>query len=362
MSKEKKKNVFAMVVLMALPVVLGAMFILSKEFKEENFVSDQSLIIPDVDDIKSVDDDKAKIYRDEQIELMYRKNQDARNVASDKDFFAIDSDSWKDENMKDDASLDRETQQVLEEYRKSEKEKTFVYANTDEQVDQSKNLNQSSTRQSKTSEVSASKNELVIQPSGIETAIVVRDDSSRRKSSMGIYTANLSSENPPAEAKIDLSKKYLRAVLEEDKIIQNGSNVIFVLSDDGIISGTNHKRGSILYGRATQGREFFEINIYQVKSANDGNMYTADLIVYDENYNRGIRSEGFLNEVSKEEGANAAAQTVDEATQGATSLRALDIATRAITRTATRTVRSKPITIPLRKGYKVYLQSKPNEK
>ena len=115
-----------------------------------------------------------------------------------------------------------------------------------------------------------------------------------------------------------------------------------------------------MYGRATQGREFFEINIYQLKSANDGNIYPADLIVFDENYNRGIRSEGFLNEASREEGMDVATQTIDDATRGSTSIRALDAAARAITRTATRTARTKPITIPLKKGYKVYLQ--PNQK
>ena len=342
-----------MVVLMALPVVLGIMFIVSKNLKTEEIeISHESLIIPDVE-VEIGNYDKAKIYRDEQTELMYQRSNEARNIASDKDFFAIDSDLGKDEK-KQESLVDRETLLVLEEYRETE-------LKTDEKISQSGADNQLQTRAQPANRINASHEDHPGQKEDKKVVDAAAEEKPQRRSSMGVYTADRSSMTSPTDAKMDQSKKYLRAVLEEDKVIQNGSNVIFVLSEDGNINGTNHKRGSILYGRATQGKEFFEINIYQIKSSNDGNMYPADLIAYDENYNRGIRSEGFLNEVSREEGTNAATETVDAATQGATSVRGLDMATRAITRTVSRTARSKPITIPLRKGYKVYLQPKPKE-
>jgi len=357
MSKEKKNNnKFAMVVLMALPVVLGIMFFISKNIKDEAIpVNQESLIIPDVDDIEGADDDKAKIYRDEQTEMIIKKNTDSRNVASDKDFFAIDSDFGK-EDKKQGQQLDIETRQVLEQYREAEPNKE---ATTSQQKSTN---NQSQNKALPANQTNSSNNQQINQHANTRPVDAVPDERPQRRSSMGIYTANRASTVSSTDKKMDQSQKYLRAVLEEDKVIQNGSNVIFVLSEEGNINGTNHKRGSILYGRSTQGREFFEINIYQLKSANDGNIYSADLIVYDENYNRGIRSEGFLNEVSKDEGVDAASKTIDDVTQGFSSIRALDIATKSLSRTVSRTSRSRPITIPLRKGYKVYLQPKPIEK
>ncbi|MDR2916263.1 MAG: conjugative transposon protein TraM [Tannerella sp.] len=350
-----------MIVLMALPVVLGGMFVISRNIqKEQAPVSDDSLIIPDVSDVEGNDDDKAKIYRDEQIEMMHKRSNDARNIASDKDFYAIDPDLDKEEK-KTDLQADQETQQVLAQYRD-----TYPETKTETPVSQPKVQNQSRDNNIQSNRVNSpsysQNSDPVTHSEERKSQETVPDDKPKRRSSMGIYTADRVSSDYPTGKMMAQSKKYLKAILEEDKTIQNGSNVIFVLSEDGNIEGTQHKRGSILYGRATQGREFFEVNIYQVKSANDGNTYPADLIVFDENYNRGIRSEGFLNEVSKEEGTDAATETIDEVTRGATSVKALDLATRAITRTVSRTARSKPISIPLRKGYKVYLQPKTKEK
>lgn len=355
-----------MIMLMALPVVLGGMFVISKNVqKEQALVSEESLIIPDVPDVEGNDDDKAKIYRDEQIEMMHKRSNDARNIASDKDFYAIDPDLVKEEKKRD-HQVDQETQQVLAQYRETYSEPKPEPVKTETPVSQPKAQAQyrgNNTQSNLVNSSSYSQNSNQVTPSEEKRAQEsIPDDKPKRRSSMGIYTADRASSDSPTGKMMDQSKKYLKAILEEDKTIQNGSNVIFVLSEDGNIEGTQHKRGSILYGRATQGKEFFEVNIYQVKSANDGNTYPADLIVFDENYNRGIRSEGFLNEVSKEEGTDAATETIDEATRGATSVKALDMATRAITRTVSRTARSKPISIPLRKGYKVYLQPKPKEK
>jgi len=354
MTQEKNRNTFLMVVVMALPVVLGMMFLISKNMKNEDIaVSQESLPIPEIDDMEELDDNKAKLYRDEQTEIIYRRNSDARNIASDKDFFAIDSDFGKEDGIKEQQPTDRETLLVLEQFRDPEQR-------NDGRVSQQQTFNdQTQTQTQPAGRIKTVNNKQNDLPVVTEPANTQQAASPQRRSSMGVYTANRSSISSPMNAVMDQSKKYLRAVLEEDKLIQNGSNVTFVLSEDGNIEGTNHKRGSILYGRATQGNDFFEISIYQVKSANDGNMYAANLMVFDENYNRGIRSEGFLNETSKEEGMDAASQTVDEATRGAASVRALDIAARAITRTAAKTARSKPVAITLKKGYKVYLQPKP---
>jgi len=340
MTQRKNKNTFLMVVVMALPVILGAMYIISVNMRRHDvMVSEESLIIPDIDDVDILVDDKAKIYRDEQNELLYQRNTEARNIASDKDFFAIDSDFGKDDRAVEQQVVDRETQQVLNQYGAPEQ--------------RSGGRGQATSRlQSPPEAPPASRTNTPVEQAG---QAVVTERASR--SSMEVYTAHGIARGCVSDAKMDKRKKYLQAVLEEDKVIQHGSNVIFVLSEDGLIDGTNHKRGSILYGRATQGKEFFEINIYQVRSANDGHIYPAGLVVFDENYNRGIRSEGFLNEAGREEGIGAATQTIDDATRGASSVHALEVAARAITRTATRTARSKPVTITLKKGYKVYLQS-----
>ena len=356
MKQEKNKNTFLMVVVMALPVVLGVMFLASLNLKsEETTISGNSLIIPEVDEIAGLDDDKAKIYRDEQTELRHKTSLNAQNIVSDKDFFAIDSDFGKEEGKKEQKPVDRETLRVLEQYREQENiiEKRAASGNTSHVPNV-----QSQGKTPPVSQVVSTS----MKPVELSAVAESSPERPQRKSSMGVYSAGRSVPNSTEEVKMDQSKKYLRGILEEDRVIQNGSNVIFILSEDGMIEGTNHRRGSILYGRANQGNEFFEINIYQVKSAVDGNLYPANLIVFDENYNRGIRSEGFLNEASREEGTDAVTQTLDEATGGGSSVRALDVAARAITRTATKTVRNRPVTIHLKKGYKVYLQTKPTEK
>ena len=170
--------------------------------------------------------------------------------------------------------------------------------------------------------------------------------------SMAVYQAQTSQTGNANKNEVSnsLIQDYINAVLEEDKTIENGSNVIFILSKTVIIAGITHNPGSTLYGRAKLIGDMFDILVYQIKST-DGKMYICSLTVYDENYNQGIRTGGEVNRAARENTNDAALQQLDVSTTSG----AVNTAVKTIARTASQTTNRK-VTVSLRKGYKVYLK------
>lgn len=170
--------------------------------------------------------------------------------------------------------------------------------------------------------------------------IVVSERSGNRKNSMGSQARN---------------GGFTAAMLEEDTRIKNQSSVVFFLLEDLTVDGTLFKKNAILYGKAIENNNVFDIKIYQVMNT-DGNVLTVNgLIVYDEKYSRGLPYEGNLNESVKE----GMSQTTNETSSSISSkigTTGVGIAANAVDNTIKAMTRKKEATINLYKGYKVFIK------
>jgi len=148
---------------------------------------------------------------------------------------------------------------------------------------------------------------------------------------------------------------FTAAMLEEDSRIKNKSSVVFFLLEDLTVAGTVFKKNSLLYGKAIENNNVFDINIYQVMNT-DGNVLSVNgLMVYDEKYSRGLPYEGSLNESVKE----GMSQTTNETSSSISSkigTTGVGIAANAVDNTIKAITRKKEPTINLYKGYKVFIK------
>jgi Conjugative transposon, TraM len=170
--------------------------------------------------------------------------------------------------------------------------------------------------------------------------IVVSERSGNRKNSTGSQARN---------------GGFTAAMLEEDTRIKNQSSVVFFLLEDLTVDGTLFKKNAILYGKAIENNNVFDIKIYQVMNT-DGNVSSVNsLIVYDEKYSRGLPYEGNLNESVKE----GMSQTTNETSSSISSkigTTGVGIAANAVDNTIKAMTRKKEPTINLYKGYKVFIK------
>ena len=170
--------------------------------------------------------------------------------------------------------------------------------------------------------------------------IIVSERSGNRKNSTGSQAKN---------------GGFTAAMLEEDTRIKNQSSIVFFLLEDLTVDGTLFKKNAILYGKAIENNNVFDIKIYQVMNT-DGNVLTVNgLIVYDEKYSRGLPYEGNLNESVKE----GMSQTTNETSSSISSkigTTGVGIAANAVDNTIKAMTRKKEPTINLYKGYKVFIK------
>jgi hypothetical protein len=148
---------------------------------------------------------------------------------------------------------------------------------------------------------------------------------------------------------------FTAAMLEEDTKIKNQSSVVFFLLEDLAIDGKVFKKNAILYGKASEYGNVFDINIYQIMNT-DGEVSSVNsLIVFDEKYSRGLAYEGNLNESVRE----GVGQTTNETSSSISSkigTTGVGIAANAVDNTIKAMTRKKEATINLYKGYKVFIK------
>ena len=89
-------------------------------------------------------------------------------------------------------------------------------------------------------------------------------------------------------------------MLEEDTKIKNQSSVVFFLLEDCTVDGSVFKKNAILYGKASENDNVFDINIYQIMNTDGNILSVTGLVVFDEKYSRGLAYEGNLNESVRE--------------------------------------------------------------
>jgi len=171
--------------------------------------------------------------------------------------------------------------------------------------------------------------------------IIVSERSSGKKSASGSQAKNVG---------------FTAAMLEEDTKIRNQSSVVFFLLEDLIIEGKVFKKNAILYGKASEYGNVFDINIYQIMNTDGVVSSENSLIVFDEKYSRGLAYEGNLNESVREGASQTTNETTSAISSGIATGTGLGIAANAVDNTIRAMTRKKEPIISLYKGYKVFIK------
>jgi hypothetical protein len=171
--------------------------------------------------------------------------------------------------------------------------------------------------------------------------IIVSEKSSGKKSTSGSQSKN---------------GGFTAAMLEEDTKIKNQSSVVFFLLEDLSIDGKVFKKNAILYGKASEFGNVFDINIYQIMNTDGVVSSVNSLIVFDEKYSRGLPYEGNLNESVREGVGQTTNETSSAITSGIAAGTGVGIAANAVDNTIRAMTRKKEPIVSLYKGYKVFIK------
>jgi hypothetical protein len=172
----------------------------------------------------------------------------------------------------------------------------------------------------------------------------------------GIVVSERSSGEKTLSKSQDKNGGFVSAILEEDTRIKNQSSVVFFLLEDLTIEGTVFKKNAILYGKAIENSNVFDINIYQVMNTDGKVLSVNGLIVYDEKYSRGLPYEGNFNESVKEGMNQTTSETSSSLSSGIAARTGVGIAANAVDNTVKAMTRKREPTINLYKGYKVFIK------
>ena len=149
---------------------------------------------------------------------------------------------------------------------------------------------------------------------------------------------------------------FIAAMLEEDTIIKNQSSVVFFLLEDLAIDGKVFKKNAILYGKASEYGNVFDINIYQIMNTDGIVSSVNSLIVFDEKYSRGLPYEGNFNESVREGASQTTNETSSAISSGIAAGTGVGIAANAVDNTIRAMTRKKEPIISLYKGYRVFIK------
>ena len=137
----------------------------------------------------------------------------------------------------------------------------------------------------------------------------VKQEAPTRKNYGFTQTLGSSRKRDTAQIKGLQNSKYINVFLEEATKITDHSTAIFILNEDATISGRKFPAMSILYAQAKAKETFFDIVVYQVMDIVNGNKYPVHLVIYNENYGRGVKYEGNFNKAIKSESSDAVQQS-----------------------------------------------------
>jgi len=172
----------------------------------------------------------------------------------------------------------------------------------------------------------------------------------------GIIVSDRSSGKKPTSGSQAKNGGFTAAMLEEDTKIKNQSSVVFFLLEDVSIDGKVFKKNAILYGKASEYGNVFDINIYQIMNTDGVVSSVNSLIVFDEKYSRGLPYEGNLNESVREGVGQTTNETSSAISSGIASGTGIGIAANAVDNTIRAMTRKKEPIISLYKGYKVFIK------
>jgi hypothetical protein len=172
----------------------------------------------------------------------------------------------------------------------------------------------------------------------------------------GIIVSERSSEKKSTSGSQVKNGVFTAAMLEEDTKIKNQSSVVFFLLEDLPIDGKVFKKNAILYGKASEYGNVFDINIYQIMNTDGIVSSVNSLIVFDEKYSRGLPYEGNLNESVREGASQTTNETSSAISSGIAAGTGVGIASNAVDNTIRAMTRKKEPIISLYKGYRVFIK------
>jgi hypothetical protein len=172
----------------------------------------------------------------------------------------------------------------------------------------------------------------------------------------GIVVSKRNSNTKNASTSQAKNGGFISAMLEEDTKIKNQSSVVFFLLEDMNVDGLVFKKNAILYGKALESGNVFDINIYQIMNTDGVVSSVNSLIVFDEKYSRGLAYEGNLNESVRESVGQTTNETSSAISSGIAAGTGVGIAANAVDNTIRAMTRKKEPIINLYKGYKVFIK------
>jgi len=172
----------------------------------------------------------------------------------------------------------------------------------------------------------------------------------------GIIVSERSSGKNSTSGSLVKNGGFTAAMLEEDTKIKNQSSVVFFLLEDLATDGKVFKKNAILYGKASEYGNVFDINIYQIMNTDGVVSSVNSLIVFDEKYSRGLPYEGNLNESVREGVGQTTNETSSAISSGIAAGTGVGIAANAVDNTIRAMTRKKEPIISLYKGYRVFIK------
>lgn len=194
------------------------------------------------------------------------------------------------------------------------------------------------------------KNQTPVNQVQTKTAETVIDNTP--KSGFGIVRNENVKSTPVIEAVPLKTNDFFPIINETTVTIRNNTNIVFILLEDLIVGSETFKKNAIAFGKAKQYDHFFDVHIYQIKNT-DGLMYNVEklnIFVFDENYSRGFKFEGKVDEGVKE----GTMETVS-----GTSITEMGVKTGAklVDRVVNKVARKKEPTVSILRGYRIYIKT-----
>jgi hypothetical protein len=259
-----------------------------------------------------------------------------------------------------------EKDKTIEEYNNRLK-KANAYQEPQEKQDLSKTANfktyQSEPRnvvEKKSSSEDQVTNPVTQKPEPIKVKAETKSETPQKKDEdaggFGIVVSDRNSSKKNSSSTQAKNSGFIPAMLEEDTKIKNQSSIVFFLLEDLNLDGSVFKKNAILYGKASENGNVFDINIYQIMNT-DGNISSVNgLIVFDEKYSRGLAYEGNLNESVREGMGQTTNETSSAISSGIAAGTGVGIAANAVDNTIRAMTRKKEPIISLYKGYRVFIK------
>lgn len=193
------------------------------------------------------------------------------------------------------------------------------------------------------------KNQTPVNQVQTKTAETVIDNTP--KSGFGIVRNENVKSTPTIKAEPLKTNDFFPIINETTVTIRNNTNIVFILLEDLIVGTETFKKNGIAFGKARQYNHFFDVHIYQIKNT-DGLMYNVEelnIFVFDENYSRGFKFEGKLDEGVKE----GAMETLS-----GSSITELGVKTGAnlVDRVVNKVARKKEPSVSILRGYRIYIK------